>query len=122
MLVRLTILRPHPRSLRPQGLFAPAYALRRERRCPPGFERWLDQTLNWLDAHLLAPDIDEPRAIFWLRDEWQIVVERMWALAVILREAGERVRMVKTTLPGYVVYEDAVQVAAVPYRNTFTRR
>ena len=69
MLVRLTILRPHTRSLQAQGLFAPAYALRREGRCPEGFESWLDHTLNWLDRYLYAPHVYEERAIFWLRDD-----------------------------------------------------
>jgi len=122
MFVRLTILRPHPRSLLPQGLFAPAYALRREGCCPAGLEDWLDETLDWLEEHLFAPCIGEPRAIFWLRDEWQIVLEKMWALATILREADEGVEVVKTSHPGYVVYEDSVQVAAVPFRDTFSCR
>ena len=122
MFVRLTILRPHPRSLLPQGLFAPAYALRSEGCCPPGLEDWLDETLDWLDEYLVAPYVDEPRAIFWLRDEWQIVLGHMWALATILREADEGVEVLTTSHPGYVVYEDPFQVAAVPFRDTFSCR
>jgi len=119
MFVRLTILRPHPRSLQPQGLFGPAYALRREGRCPPGLEGWLGDTLGWLDEYLLAPWLDEPRAIFWFNDDEQVFVERMWALAIILREAGEHVQLLRTRRPGYIVYKDFCQVAAVPFRDTF---
>ena len=121
MLIRLTILRPHSRSLQPQGLFAPAYALRREGRCPEGFESWLDHTLNGLDRTLYAPAVFEERAIFWLRDDCQILVAQLWALAVILRESGENVQMLTTNRPGYLVYEDPQQVAAVPFRDTFSR-
>ena len=121
MLVRLTILRPHWRSLQPQGLFGPAYALRRQCRCPVGLEGWLDETLDWLDEYLIAPYVTDPRAIFWLRDDWQLFVEHLWALAVILREAGENVQFLTTNRPGYVVYEDACQVAAIPFRDTYTR-
>ena len=122
MFVRLTILRPHPRSLQPQGLFAPAYALRREGCCPVGLEAWLDETLDELELWMYAPYLAEPRAIFWLREEWQGMVELLWELAIILREAGEHVRLVTTRRPGYVVYRDYCQVAAVPFRDTFTTR
>lgn len=119
MFVRLTILRPHARSLQPEGLFGPAYALRREGRCPPGFEDWLDDALGWLEGNLTSPDFWEPRAVFWMRCSRQGIVERMWALAVILREADEHVQVVTTGRPGYIVYEDRAQVAAIPFRDTF---
>jgi len=119
MFVRLTILRPHTRSQQPEGLFGPAYALRREGRCPQGFEDWLDDALDWLEQNLISPDFHEPRAVFWMRCQRQRIVEQMWALAVILREADENVRVVTTTRPGYIVYEDPAQVAAIPFRDTF---
>ncbi len=121
MFVRLTILRAHSESLQPQGLFGAAYALRRKGRCPAGLEPWLDDTLSWLEDHIYAPYMNEPRAVFWFRDEWQVLVEQMWSLAVVLRQAGENVQMVTTRRPGYVIYEDDVQVAAIPFRDTYTR-
>ncbi|MCP5069631.1 MAG: hypothetical protein GY946_23940 [bacterium] len=121
MFVRLTILRTNSESLQPQGLFGPAYALRRSGDCPAGLEHWLDDTLGWLEDHLYSPYVSQSRAVFWLRDDWQILVEQLWSLAVVLREAGENVQLVTTRRPGYVVYEDECQIAAVPFRDTYCR-
>jgi hypothetical protein len=39
-------------------------------------------------------------------------------LAALLNASDVHTRMITTCRPGYVVYEDEHQVAAVPFRNT----
>jgi hypothetical protein len=76
---------------------------------------WL---LDWFSEHLDVPCIDEPRAIFWFRGCGNPCTRRVWELTLVLRELGEQPRLLKARRPGYVVYEDRHQVAAVPFRET----
>jgi hypothetical protein len=39
-------------------------------------------------------------------------------LAAVLEQHGVSVEMLRTSKPGYVVYEDRYQVVAVPFRDT----
>jgi hypothetical protein len=74
---------------------------------------------DWFNANLIAPDLDEPRAIFWFRaDSAGECVSRLWARVALLRDAGIVVRMLRCTDPGRIVYRDAHQVAAIPQRHT----
>jgi hypothetical protein len=41
-------------------------------------------------------------------------------LAVLLEHHGIATKKIRTDRPGYVVYEDAFQVAAVPFNDTLT--
>jgi hypothetical protein len=47
-------------------------------------------------------------------------VSRMHALCRILNEHGVRTEMITSARPGYVVFEDDYQVAAVPFAETAT--
>jgi len=76
---------------------------------------WL---LDWFGEHLHAPAIDDPRAIFWFRGSGNPCTRRSWELTLVLRELGEHPRLLKARRPGYIVYEDRHQVAAVPFRET----
>jgi hypothetical protein len=41
----------------------------------------------------------------------------MRELAALLETSGVHTRMITTRRPGYIVYEDSHQVAAVPFRD-----
>ncbi len=47
---------------------------------------------------------------------------RMWRLVCLVEHEGIPVRVYRTRRPGIVVYSDNLQVAAVPWRDTFDRR
>ncbi|MGN6367986.1 MAG: hypothetical protein ACTHN5_06975 [Phycisphaerae bacterium] len=47
------------------------------------------------------------------------VVLRVRECVGLMERAGVRVRVISTEKPGYVVWEDAYQVAAVPFRDGF---
>jgi hypothetical protein len=58
-------------------------------------------------------------AIHWFKDEADDYVRRMREYAYLLDAHGIQVRRIVTDKPGYVLYEDPCQVAAVPFRDTF---
>jgi len=45
----------------------------------------------------------------------------MWRVVTLVEHEGIPVRVYRTHRPGIVIYQDALQVAAVPWRDTFTR-
>ena len=82
--------------------------------CLKGQLAWL---LDWFSDNLHAPAIEEPRALFWFRGVRNPCTQRIWELTLLLRELGEQPMMLKERRPGYLVYEDRHQIAAVPFRE-----
>jgi hypothetical protein len=56
----------------------------------------------------------------WFKDTAVAHIAKMHRLARILEAHGLPVEELRTERPGYVVYEDAFQVAAEPFRETRT--
>jgi hypothetical protein len=54
-------------------------------------------------------------AISWFKAD-SLMVGRARTMANILEQNGITVELLRTTRPGYVVYEDEDQVVAVPFR------
>jgi hypothetical protein len=68
------------------------------------------------------PDLNEPMAILWFKDTATEHISRMRALCALLEHKDIAVDVIQTEKPGDIIYEDALQVAAIPYvRETFTR-
>ena len=44
-------------------------------------------------------------------------IAKLWALSIILADNGYHIELIKTRRPGYVVYEDDVQVVAEPFKD-----
>ncbi|MEK6238427.1 MAG: hypothetical protein N2C14_27230 [Planctomycetales bacterium] len=82
----------------------------------------LDQ---WFDANLKEPNRlarsrrynAEKKAVCWFKASAISCIDRLREIAAILEIHGIPVRMIKTTNPGYIVYEDSQQVAAEPFRD-----
>ena len=76
---------------------------------------------TFIDPALAAPDRSklDTRAIFWFKADAGEVASRVWELAKIVTRRGVGAEIVKTSRPGYIVYEDNLQVAAIPFRDTF---
>jgi hypothetical protein len=58
-----------------------------------------------------------PEAVSWFKSRAKEHVEKVRELAALLEHHGIPTRMIQTDLPGYIVYEDDYQVAAVPFRR-----
>lgn len=128
MFVRFVILALDGDSGRRQGLFQQAYALRRSRELPADLHAQLDDALDWLDEHLDVPDrltrggrTEQPGlAISWFKDAASDCIRHARTICKVLDQHGIRTEMLTTERPGYIVFEDEWQIAAVPFADTVT--
>jgi hypothetical protein len=122
--LRFTVAAADDDSGLPQGLFQAAYGLRDEGLFLPHEATWFTDVVGWFQNHLAAPKDTaqriSTRAIFWFKASATEHVQRMRALAVLLKHHGIACRTLRTTKPGRIVFEDDHQVAAIPYRDSPT--
>jgi hypothetical protein len=115
-------------SGRREGLFQAASALRDSNTLTDYEADELAAIRAWFNHHLEAPDRfsrsskSQPHheAICWYKDSAKEHISRMHEMCRILREHGILTHVVKSERPGYIVYEDDHQVAAVPFAETDT--
>lgn len=128
MFVRFVIPILDKDSGRRQGLFQKAYALRRGGELPSDLHERLDEALIWLDDNLTAPERfsrgkrkgDAGLAISWFKDSAQDYIAHMRTVCHVLDQQGIPTEILITDRPGYIVFEDDHQVAAVPFSETAT--
>jgi hypothetical protein len=126
MFVRFVIRGIDGNSGRRQGVFKTAYRLRRSGELPRELHEDLEIALNWFDENLKAPDRftrGERRhakgmAISWFKDSAVDCVRQLRTICRVLDEHGIPTEMLTSTRPGYVVFEDQQQIAAVPFSDT----
>jgi hypothetical protein len=88
----------------------------------------LQSVRAWFNKHLEAPDrfsrSQKPnaarRAISWYKSTATEHIRHMHTMCRILNEHGVRTEMITSSRPGYVVFEDDHQVAAIPFVETTT--
>lgn len=115
--IRFVIPRRNEDSHRNAGVFMAAVCHWSRDDLEPSTKQELAWLLDWFSDNLHAPALSEPRAVFWFRGVRNPCTQRIWELNLLLRELGEQPRLLKVRRPGYVVYEDLHQVAAVPFRE-----
>jgi hypothetical protein len=110
------------------GVFSALYALERRGELLPHERSWFQNAEAWFNEHLRRPDrlawSSRPnapeRAITWLRASATEHISRMRDLVALLEHKDVQVEELRTDRPGYVVYEDEYQVAAMPFgKETF---
>ena len=107
----------HPDTNHPRGIFHVGDLLAHP-EVTHAQREVLDRSRRWFNENLWAPNLDEPRAIFWFRpDGAGECVARVWNRVALLREHGIVVHLLRCTDPGLVVYRDAQQIAAIPQRK-----
>jgi hypothetical protein len=82
--------------------------------------------LRWFNHHLPFPNRFSRsgrrdacgKGICWFRDSAARYIREVRELAVMLEKHGVAVEMLRTSKPGYIVYEDSYQIVAVPFRET----
>ncbi len=85
-----------------------------------------DGILDWFNCHLPFPDRFSRsnrrnacgKAVCWFKDGAARYIRRVRELAALLERHGVWIEMLRSNKPGYIVYEDYYQVAAVPFRDT----
>ncbi|CAL9434758.1 hypothetical protein [Streptomyces sp. enrichment culture] len=120
--VRFQSPAPGPRGHHP-GVFALANALAREGRLSAEEYRLWRAANDWYDAAypnpsdtdptVYDPDLN-PGAVAWFKATARHLIDRVDGHLTLLADHGVPCERVETTAPGRIVYEDEVQVVAVP--------
>ena len=86
-------------------------------------EHTLRGLLQWFNRNLTVPKkLHRVAAIFWFKPPIAGATElwtKLMETAKLLQKYHYQVEIAGTTRPGKIVYEDAVQIAAVPFNDTF---
>ena len=122
MYIRFTILDKDSDSGFRTGILVAAHTLRDEGDLSVDEHRQLRLCLSWFNENLEVPKIlkkvEHRRAISWFKPEAAEAISKMWELKRILDLHGLYVEVLKSDSPGSVVYEDSLQVAAVPPKGS----
>jgi hypothetical protein len=129
--VRFVLPDQHNESGSNDGLFRTSYALRGDPRTSEADAALLADLLNWFEVNLPEPTRFNPttskghyrraaRGISWFRESAADCVSRMFELKQLLEEYGHQVKLIRESRPGYIVYEDALQIVAEPFSDTTT--
>jgi hypothetical protein len=126
MFLRFVIAELHSASGRRTGVFQAAYRLRRGVGLSPHDRERLNDRLAWFSAHLPRPERlavsrrhnAQDLALCWFKPTARVHLAQAREMADILGEYGVHVDVLRTRRPGYVVYEDAFQVASHPFADT----
>jgi hypothetical protein len=90
----------------------------------------LDRLVDWFNDYLRVPSRltllrhghARRKAICWFKRSAARYIARAKEIAAILHKNHITTELWLTHKPGYIVYEDANQVAAVPFRDTMVAR
>lgn len=120
MLIRFVVAQTHPDSHKRLGVFGAAYAILDDLEVDEGLRSSIRETVDWFRANLPVPKSVDRRAIFWFKEDASQCMTRMWRLVADVRHHDYLVSQIRSRNVGYVVYEDAMQIAAMPFRDTQT--
>ena len=125
MYLRFVTQRVDPKSHKAQGLFQAAYDLRDGALLEPHEATWFTEVVGWFERHLAVPVLylggrrgECRRVLFWFKAEAHEHVQRMQQVGVMLGHHGVPTRMLRSSRPGRIVYQDEHQIGAIPFRDT----
>jgi len=125
MFVRFVVDELDPHSGERCGVFQVMFRLARRGELSLDEQARWDRLREWFNTHLERPESlsrstrahASEVAISWFRDSARRHIARAREIAALLGERGVQVEMLRTSRPGYVVYEDEFQVVAEPFRG-----
>ena len=113
-----------------QGVFQAAYALRDAGVLDEHENVWFSDVVGWFSKNLYVPrrthfslpyySREFNRVIFWLKESANEHISRLHQVAAMLQYHRVPTRVLKTSVPGRVVYEDKHQIGAIPFRDGVT--
>lgn len=128
MYIRFVIHANDENSGRRQGLFQAMGQLENSGALHGYEQERYDVIYKWFNRNLRKPTTfsrsrkpsAKDVAISWFKDSAREYIAKMHEVSHILRSHGVEVEIIHSTRPGYIVYEDEHQVAAVPFQETVT--
>ncbi len=128
MYIRFVIRSKDKDSGRRQGLFQAFSELEQANILEEKELNEWNEIYNWFRKNLNKPrkfsTSSKPHsknvAISWFKDLAKEHIKKMYELRQIFENNGITVDVLRTTRPGYIVYEDKYQVAAEPFSDTPT--
>jgi hypothetical protein len=128
MFLRFVVDERHRESHQELGLFYASGKLRDSGSLSKAEADLLQEIRVWFNANLNKPTRftsakppyyrKRQNGISWFKDSAREHVGKMRDMAALLEHHGIAVSMIKTTRPGYIVYEDEFQVVAVPFADS----
>jgi hypothetical protein len=125
-LIRFVTHARHPPYGHRTGVVQAAYVLWHANSLAAREHAELRAILDWLKEHLALPERlsvsrhprAESTALSWIRTSAQEHIVRLRRLSALAEAGGNVIDELRTRRPGYVVYEDAHQVVALPFADT----
>jgi hypothetical protein len=110
------------------GFFRSAYQLQESNTMTLGDKEAMENALLWFDRNIKTParfnrtkskgwQRRNSQGLSWFRAEAADQISKAYQIVAILRKYGHEVKEVRTNRPGFVVYADAHQVVAEPFRD-----
>jgi hypothetical protein len=128
MFVRFVTAELDDESHKELGVFHAAGTLRDSGLLSQAEEALLQEIRDWFNINLEKPkrftSAKPPyyrrrqNGISWFKDSAGGRIGKMREMVALLKHHDVPVRMIKTTRPGYVVYEDEFQIVAVPFADS----
>ena len=110
-----------------QGVFHAARDLHEAGRLLPHEEEQVTRIRDWFNERLDKPtrfarsqNPNHTRGLSWFKDTAGEHLQYIRELITILEAHDVHVDMISTERPGYIVYEDDVQIVAEPFTETGT--
>jgi hypothetical protein len=82
---------------------------------------WLEEQFDWFNANVPVPPYsknDWPTdCAAWFKNNKPATeaIKRIWEFVYLLKENGKNVRILKSNAPGYIWYEDELQVVVTEF-------
>ncbi|HEY7312369.1 MAG TPA: hypothetical protein VH643_23600 [Gemmataceae bacterium] len=126
MFIRFVVPSRHQVSQCLTGIFYAACWLYDRGEMSENEQHSCDDILSWFNHHLPFPDRFSRsgrrhacgKGICWFKDSAARYIRKVRELATMLEQHGISVEMLRTSKPGFIVYEDSYQIVAVPFRET----
>jgi hypothetical protein len=123
---RFEMLTQDPETGLPEGLFVRAGELLQGGELPGYYHDLLDNLMSWFAKNLDRPtrfssstskgaDRRVTKGVSWYKDTSHQHIAKMREMSAILVELGHSVNERATRRPGYIVYEDEIQIVAEPF-------
>ena len=96
------------------GTFQCRWMIRESSDLPASVQSCYRANRDWFNRHLHSPRHVNPESIFWFRADATECVDRIREMIELYRVAECDVLMQATRDPGYIVYQDENQIAAIP--------